>query len=338
MLQQTQVKTVLPYWERWMAELPDIQALAAASLDRIHKLWEGLGYYTRVRNMHRAARIIMEEHAGSFPKQFEDVLALPGIGRYTAGAICSIAYNQPTPVLDGNVVRVLTRVFGISGNPRQKEVNKKLWDLAAHFVGAAARLTGRQAAKIRASNSSPSENREQAPRFCSSLNQAVMELGALICTPRRPKCEICPLSQYCVALIERRVEALPNIGPRAPSTARRFIAFVAERNGRCLVRQRPAGVVNGHLWEFPNVELRNGDKNFRRAARNELGVNLKTLEPVSVIKHTITRYRITVEVFRITPVKGDRINGGQWLAPLELLKLSFSSAHKQILHQVVCGL
>src|SRR6266478_5371856 len=117
MLQQTQVKTVLPYWERWMAELPDIQALAAASLDRIHKLWEGLGYYTRVRNMHRAARIIMEEHAGSFPKQFEDVLVLPGIGRYTAGAICSIAYNQAMPSLDGNAIRVLTRLFGIDGNP-----------------------------------------------------------------------------------------------------------------------------------------------------------------------------------------------------------------------------
>src|SRR3954462_1921521 len=120
MLQQTQVKTVIPYWERWMRELPTIASLAKANPEKIHKLWEGLGYYTRVRNMQKAAQFIVQTHDGKFPQAFDDVLALSGIGRYTAGAICSIAFNQHTPILDGNVIRVLTRVFGISENPREK--------------------------------------------------------------------------------------------------------------------------------------------------------------------------------------------------------------------------
>jgi A/G-specific adenine glycosylase len=137
MLQQTQVKTVLPYWERWICELPTVKAVAKARSDKIHKLWEGLGYYTRVRNLQKAARQIVEKHNGKFPDNFDDVLALPGIGRYTAGAICSIAFNQPTPILDGNVIRVLTRIFGIGENPREKKTNSRLWQLAEELVGRA---------------------------------------------------------------------------------------------------------------------------------------------------------------------------------------------------------
>src|SRR5664279_4875227 len=129
MLQQTQVKTVLPYWESWMRALPNLRALAKAKPERLHKLWEGLGYYTRVRNLQRAARIIGEDHGGRIPEDFDDLLELPGIGRYTAGAICSIAFNQPKPILDGNVIRVLARLFGIPGNPRERSVNARLWQL-----------------------------------------------------------------------------------------------------------------------------------------------------------------------------------------------------------------
>src|SRR5213082_3345202 len=124
MLQQTQVKTVVPYWERWMRALPDLAALAKARPERLHKLWEGLGYYRRVRNMQTAARLVRDRHDGKFPERFEDVLELPGIGRYTAGAICSIAFDQPTPILDGNVIRVLTRVFGIEGDPHASATNQ----------------------------------------------------------------------------------------------------------------------------------------------------------------------------------------------------------------------
>src|SRR5258708_29613356 len=141
MLQQTQVKTVVPYWERWMKALPNIEALAKAKQEKLHKLWEGLGYYSQVRNMQAAAQQILKQHAGKFPEDFQWILALPGIGRYTAGAICSIAFNQPKPILDGNVIRVLTRLFGISGDPRQRNVNQRLWELSEQFVLAAARLS-----------------------------------------------------------------------------------------------------------------------------------------------------------------------------------------------------
>src|SRR5580692_8401340 len=137
MLQQTQVKTVIPFWNRWMRELPTIAAAAKAPSAKIHKLWEGLGYYTRVRNLQKAALVIVEKHGGKFPENFDEVLELPGIGPYTAGAICSIAFNQPAPILDGNVIRVLTRIFGIAENPKEKETNAKLWRLAEEVVSRA---------------------------------------------------------------------------------------------------------------------------------------------------------------------------------------------------------
>jgi len=196
MLQQTQVKTVMPYWDRWMRELPTIASLAKASPAKIHKLWEGLGYYTRVRNLQKAAQFIEQSHRGKFPEKFDDVLALSGIGRYTAGAICSIAFNQPTPILDGNVIRVLTRVFGIKENPRGKSANPHLWNLAEQLVIHASRFTF---------HAHP----------CSHLNQSLMELGALICTPREPKCLVCPISKHCFAFQNNRVSGFPNLEKRA---------------------------------------------------------------------------------------------------------------------------
>ena len=257
MLQQTQVKTVIPYWERWMRELPTIEAVASASPDKIHKLWEGLGYYTRARNLQKAAKQILEKYDGKFPRNFDDVLALPGIGRYTAGAICSIAFNQPTPILDGNVIRVLTRVFGIGKNPREKKTNAQLWRLAEELVAHAASSPSicRRRRKESHSTSISSQRLLTSSPTCANLNQSLMELGALVCTPRNPQCEICPVKKLCVAFREGRIGELPNLGKREAATARRFVAFVVERNGRFLVRQRPAGVVNAHLWEFPNVEI-----------------------------------------------------------------------------------
>ncbi|HMP84632.1 MAG TPA: A/G-specific adenine glycosylase [Verrucomicrobiota bacterium] len=369
MLQQTQVKTVIPYWERWMRELPDVQSLANASESKIHKLWEGLGYYARVRNMQKAAQQIVEScrsrgnesqtkrksetpHVVSymFPENFDDVLALPGIGRYTAGAICSIAFNQPTPILDGNVIRVLTRVFGISGDPREKKTNACLWQLAKELVVHASRITH---------HASP----------CSHLNQSLMELGALICTPRSPRCDICPVKKLCVAFREGRQEQLPNLGKRVKATDRRFIAFVVERNGRFLVRQRPNGVVNAHLWEFPNIEVELSKGGARHSVRagasqppngvqgtdapylvNHFQINSE--KPLAVIKHSITRYRITLEAWRAelvsrdgAPVSDparsrratrntpDRRSAfqGQWLTLSQLRRLAFASAHRKIL-------
>jgi A/G-specific adenine glycosylase len=322
MLQQTQVKTVLPYFERWMRELPTIESLAGASSERIHKLWEGLGYYTRVRNMQKAAQVILEKHGGKFPREFDAVLALPGIGRYTAGAICSIAFNQPTPILDGNVIRVLTRVFGIRENVREKEVNARLW--------AQAELLVREAADFKSQIS----DFKLLADPCSALNQSLMELGALICTPRRPNCAACPVAQRCEARRACLVDELPNLGKRASATARRFTACVIERHGAVLVRQRPAGVVNGHLWEFPNVEvaLKTSVAKARKHLETELGCALDSLTPLATVKHTITRYRITLDAFR-GQLKSALPSAavGIWITKSDLERLPFTSAHRRLL-------
>jgi A/G-specific adenine glycosylase len=339
MLQQTQVKTVLPYWERWMRALPNLAALAKAKPPALHKLWEGLGYYTRVRNMQRAALLIQAQHGGRFPRGFEDVLALPGIGRYTAGAICSIAFDQPKPVLDGNVMRVLTRLFGIAGDPRERTTNGRLWQRAEELVLCAANAGARPAPSLHAPRtrstlrSAATEDGHHVSRPCSQFNQSLMELGALICTPRQPRCGACPVAKQCVAYRQGRVHELPALGRRVRATPRRFVAFVAQRRGLLLVRQRPAGVVNAHLWEFPNLELAPEDADLERAARTALGVRPKSLEPLATIKHSITRYRITLEVYRATGCDAARLPAakGRWLGRGWLHELAFTSAHKQIL-------
>jgi A/G-specific adenine glycosylase len=344
MLQQTQVKTVIPFWNRWLRELPTIEAAAKAPSSRIHKLWEGLGYYTRVRNLQKAAKQIVAQHDAcseirrrrgdesqteckseiphvvsyKFPENFDDVLALPGIGRYTAGAICSIAFNQPTPILDGNVIRVLTRIFGISENPKKTKTNARLWALAEALVKCSSLVT-----------------RHPSPA-CSHLNQSLMELGALICTPRIPQCLICPVKKFCVAFKENRTEELPNLGKREAATARHFIAFVIENKGRFLVRQRPAGIVNAHLWEFPNVEV--GARLYEPqrvvAEFNALRITdprSEALPPLCKVKHSITRYRITLQAFAVSLEKLPKKIDGVWKTPLQMHALAFTSAHKTIL-------
>lgn len=322
MLQQTQVKTVIPYWERWVRELPDVAALAAAPEQRLLKLWEGLGYYTRVRNMQKAAQHIVATHAGQFPRDFDAVLALPGVGRYTAGAISSIAFNTPAPILDGNVIRVLTRLFAIAENPRDKATNAQLWQLAAQLVEAAAPLT-HYALRIKGLVVSGA---------CSALNQSLMELGATVCTPQNPQCLLCPVSSHCVARSTGREAQLPNLGQRAAATSREFHAFVIEHDGKYLVAQRPAGVVNAGLWEFPNFEV-TGPSSLPAASLKELLQVNGHCEPLCEIKHSITRYRITQRVFRVALKSKPASTKPRfhWLALDALHGLPFTSAHKRIL-------
>ena len=325
MLQQTQVKTVIPYWERWMRELPALQSLACARPQKIHKLWEGLGYYSRVRNLQKAAQVIVEQHSGKFPEDFDQVLELPGIGRYTAGAICSIAFNQPRPILDGNVIRVLTRLCGLRNDPRERHTNGVLWDLAETLVVQAAAL---------------GSTRKGVNPAASHLNQALMELGAVVCTPRQPGCGACPIATDCVALRDGLVNELPATRPRVRVTQRRFLAFAAKSNGRWLVRQRPKGVVNGQFWEFPNVEITNGEFDLRQAARAALGFSPKNLVPLLSLKHSITRYRITLEVFGAALERTASANAssarkpGRWLTRPQLDKLAFTGSHRKILSRL----
>jgi A/G-specific adenine glycosylase len=393
MLQQTQVKTVIPYWERWMRHLPTIEAAANARPAEIHKLWEGLGYYARARNLQKAAMQIIADgrrrgnesriksgdrkvesgnkletpHVVSykFPDKFEDILALPGIGRYTAGAICSIAFNRPTPILDGNVIRVLTRVFGMSENPKERKTNARLWKLAEELVITASERpflcssrreeapTSKSGIENWKSEINPSLLTSAATTIgnCSALNQSLMELGARVCTPRKPQCRICPVRKLCAARRENRAETLPNIGQRAKPTVRYFVAFVVERNRRFLIRQRPADVVNAHLWEFPNFEANGAIPGAKRIFKSQFGFAPPQLSRLATIKHSLTRYRVTLRAFnvrlggasypslhskraksaaRATCPSGNFPGNGVWKTPAQMRQLAFTAAHKKL--------
>ena len=335
-----------------MRELPTIVAAAKASPAKVHKLWKGLGYYTRVRNLQKAAQQISSQPGGAFPEDFDDILALPGIGRYTAGAIASIAFNEPHPILDGNVIRVLTRIFGITANPRDKETNARLWQLAEALV---TRAKDAEDAKGKSNLTLRPSRSLRETDACSCLNQSLMELGALICTARAPQCDDCPVAQLCIARAKGWQERLPNLDKRAVTTERRFLAFVVVRRGKFLVRQRPEGVVNAHLWEFPNVEVGaiagRAHHSVRAgifltgsgAQRTDAPCLLKdfsttSAKPLCTIKHSITRYRITLEAWRAQLKRASSKNSksaGRWLAPKQLHRLAFTAAHRRILHAAV---
>ncbi len=341
MLQQTQVKTVIPYWERWMRALPTIEALARARPQTVLKLWEGLGYYTRARNLQVAARMIMDQHGGRFPRQLDDLRALPGIGRYTAGAICSIAFNQPAPILDGNLMRVLTRLFCIRENPQASRTNARLWHLAELMVQQAASLAGSPRNPVPPNPCTPL--RLTPAQTCSHVNQALMEFGAIICTPRQPQCPECPVRHHCQAARRGCAAALPNLGPRPLAIRRQFVVFVVERRGKFLVRQRPAGMVNGHLWEFPNLDLDgpsaaaigSGTLNrpfFQELARQQLGLRLTSVKRLGTVQHSITRYRLTLEALqaKANGLTNDAPAGLEWVSMSSLKQLPFASAHRKI--------
>jgi A/G-specific adenine glycosylase len=340
MLQQTQAKTVAPYWERWMRALPDARALARAKPAQTHKLWEGLGYYARVRNARAAARVMVEKHGGEFPKTFAEALALPGVGRYTAGAVCSIAYNLPTPILDGNVTRVLSRVFGVAGDPRGKKARERLWALAEELVGiadcglriadcgeAAGRKCQQKETKETKGNA---KDRNASGRNCGRLNEALMELGALVCAPREPRCAVCPLRRGCFARRENRVAEFPALKAPGKSSCRRFAAFIVKKNGRFLARQRPASGVNAFLWEFPNVEIAPGKKIPAASAAPFVLTGRKT---VCRVRHSITRHRILLEAY-LAELPGPAATGaapGVWRTRAQLERLAMTSAHRKIL-------
>jgi A/G-specific adenine glycosylase len=303
MLQQTQVKTVIPYWQRWMELFPKIGSLAEAEPDRVLKAWEGLGYYSRARNLQKAARQICDSHGGRFPDGFEQVLQLPGVGHYTAGAICSIAFGQPTPILDGNVARVLARVAAVSGEIKSAKTRAELWDLSSKLVNAAAEL-------------------KSEIRPCSALNQGLMELGATLCSPQAPQCTSCPLAFTCVAFRTGRVGQFPVINKRAKVRTRQFVAHLFVHDTSVLVRRRKLGTINAGLWEFPNVE--SGKPSLAHKKRSHF----------ATIKHTITNNRITLLAFK------QEVNGSadqlarkweaEWRRVDQLDRLPFTSAHAKL--------
>jgi A/G-specific adenine glycosylase len=296
-----------------MRELPDVAALAEAGEERVLKLWEGLGYYSRARNLQRAATRIAARPGGRFPEIPAEILELAGIGRYTAGAIASIAFDQPEPILDGNVIRVLTRVLALPGDPKSKPVNEQLWSAAAALV--------RTAAEATASGS----------RRCARFNQALMELGATVCTPSTPKCRGCPWTDACSARRLGQTDRFPQTIARPVVTARYFATAVLRHRQRHLVRRRNEDAVNAGFWEFPNVEIAQDDEPAPLIAR-WLGLSGVEWSRLPDLRHAITRYRITQRVVAATAEPDLRRVPGEWrwVTRRELDALALTGAHRRI--------
>ncbi len=275
MLQQTQVETVIPYYHRWLSAFPTIKALAGASLSEVLKLWEGLGYYARARNLHRAAKMIVKNHGRKFPDSAEALRRLPGIGRYTAGAIASIAFNEPEPILDGNVKRVLSRLGAMREPIDSSEGERKLWQWARTLV-------------------------EVEPSKAGDFNQSLMELGALICLAERPKCSICPVWRFCEAHRLKKEEDFPVKSRREKVERLRTVAAVVRRRGRLLLEKQPLHGRWGGLWTFPHWVHKNGadeSEFLKNRLRRELGIRVTRLRPKMTVEHGFTKYRVRLEVY-----------------------------------------
>jgi A/G-specific adenine glycosylase len=276
MLQQTRVETVLPYYQRWMARFPTLSALAQASQQEVLSAWEGLGYYSRARNLHRTAQIVLSELEGHFPQDVKNLRRLPGIGRYTAGAIASIAFGKDEPALDGNIRRVLARVFDVRQPARSRESEDRLWQLASSHLPA-----GRS----------------------GEYNQALMDLGSLICTPQKPDCQACPLGHICEANSLGIQSARPVKAGKKPVPHHIVSSAIIHRAGQVLIAQRPQSGLLGGMWEFPGGKIEPGEDlvtGLKREICEELGVEIEVGTAYGVYQHAYTHFRVTLHAFLCT--------------------------------------
>jgi A/G-specific adenine glycosylase len=306
MLQQTRVETVLRYYARWLERFPTLHALAEAPLDDVLKAWEGLGYYSRARNFHRAVREVVARHGGRVPRDPETFRALPGVGRYTTGAVASIAFGLPQPIVDGNVRRVFAR-WRDDPDPPQPA----LWAMAMEMVSAG-----------------------DAP---GDLNQALMELGATVCTPRKPLCRECPALGICQAQLRGTQEERPARRKVKPLPHEDTAVAVVEHDGRLLLVRRPVDARLGGMWAFPHVVRHRGESvatAAERAAREGLGLTVVAGEEVGVVEHVFTHVRATYRAVRCAWAAGEpaplRYDAFAWVAPEELDAYALPVAQKRI--------
>lgn len=273
MLQQTQVATVIPYFERFMQRFADLPTLAAAPEDEVLHLWAGLGYYSRARNLHRAAKKVMTEFSGVIPDTLDALLTLPGIGQSTAGAILSIAFNKPTPILDGNVKRVLARFHGIREPMNDKVVEKKMWGLATQYTPV---------------------------KRVADYTQAIMDLGATLCTRAKPNCAACPFIKECVAYAENCVNELPAKKAVKKLPIRSATFLLAWHRGNILLCKRPAAGIWGGLWSLPEFSGEPDKKPLRQFCQREFGVSFNELEVLETFRHTFSHYHLDIHPVAIT--------------------------------------
>ena len=303
MLQQTRVETVIPYWEHFLEAFPNVESLAQADLDDIYAAWTGLGYYSRARNLKHAAETIIAEHDGQLPETADGLRKLKGIGRYTAGAVASIAFDREEPLVDGNVIRVFTRLLGIREESTLKTVIDQLWTIANELV--------------------------RGPRP-GDLNQALMELGATLCTPKSPDCPACPLRNRCDAHVRGDAERLPIKKRKTKPKSIRAVAAWIGRGGKILAVRRPEKGLMAGLWELPGGEIGPKDEAKNRLEEillSAVGLEIRDAQSVGRIEHVFTHRRLEAEVFRCRADKGQRVRRNRyqahrWIRPSALLDLA----------------
>jgi A/G-specific adenine glycosylase len=314
MLQQTRVETVIPYYQRFLERFPDVATLAHAPVEDVYAAWAGLGYYSRARNLHRAALTILERFGGRLPGTLEELRELPGVGRYTAGAVASIAFDRPVPVLDGNVERVLARYLGIREDVRGPRGAAALWEAAAQLV--------------------------QGPEP-GALNQGLMELGATLCSVRAPRCLVCPLQEGCIARRDGDAGSLPRKSPRAKRRTMRAVAALVRRGPRVLAVRRPPGGLLGGLWELPGGAVKRGEAPedaLRRAIKEQTGLELLRMAGAGAVEHSFTHRHLRLRLFHCDSSPG-RLRPGEleacWVAPVDFQRLPQGALTRKALERLL---
>jgi A/G-specific adenine glycosylase len=317
MLQQTQVAAVIPYFERFLAAFPTLADLADADLHDVLRLWEGLGYYRRARDLHCAARHVVERHGGCFPDHPDAAMKLPGVGRYMAGAILSQAFDRRLPIVEANTKRVLCRLFGRDADPRSAATQQWLWETAEQIL--------------------PRRN-------VGEFNQSLMELGQTICTAKAPRCDVCPLATDCVARRLGRQERIPRASPPPRIVEVREAAVVIRRRGQVLLVQRPPTGRWAGMWEFPHGPLEPGETHESaadRIARSLTGMRIGAVTELLTLRHGITRFRITMVCFEAAHQAGrfasSFYTGARWVRPTELASYPVSSPQRKLANQLIAG-
>jgi A/G-specific adenine glycosylase len=311
MLQQTRAATVGPTFERFVAQFPSLRALATADVDDVLKAWEGLGYYRRARSIKLGAELLVAEGATDIPEDYERLLSLPGVGRYTAGAVMSLGFNRPYPIQDGNVRRVLCRVWAVGADPASPAVQRWLWATAEALI-----VRGKAAA----------------------FNEALMELGATVCTDRSPRCAECPLVQRCEARRLGKPEAYPKRAKAKPLPHIDVVAAIIRRGRRLLISKRRAEAMLGGLWEFPGGKVEPGEtleQCVHRELSEELGIVVRIERPFVVVEHAYSHFRMTLHTFLCRHQSGHARPLGcaelRWVEPRELANFAFPKADRVVL-------
>lgn len=309
MLQQTQVSTVIPYYARFMREFPTLRDLAQASLDAVLALWSGLGYYSRARNLHWAARQVMQNYQGQFPEHRELIQQLPGIGRSTAAAIAVFAFGQREAILDGNVKRIFARYFGITGYPGKPKIQNLLWE--------------------KAEASLPTSYRSGEIEI---YTQALMDLGATVCTRRTPLCEACPLHQQCIAWQEKRVYQLPTTKPRKSLPQKETVFLLLAQQQKLLLTKRPATGIWGGLWCPPEIGT---DIDVVSYCQHHLGINIQASVKLPSLDHQFTHFKLRIHPQLLHVVSESLIAPPQfiWIKPSDALEQGIPAPVRKLLKQ-----